>query len=232
MFQRWPKRDPNKHYYLVPNEVFNLGLSSHEIAVYNYLLRCEDRRTYQCHPSYRTIGRAVQLSENTVRKYVAGLEEKGLIRTEPSTITTKDGRVRNGSLIYTIRPIQEALELNYQRQFLRAERDMERAKAEKRLAELNRQNKEGGKRMMQQLANFIVDHDPMMVLRRTHDTVRYIRWAWNKDHADPIDEEELRLFLCDEHYGDLTDEQKTVARRCRDEMRSVYAELCVRLLQQ
>ena len=115
MFRRWPKRDPNKHYYLVPNEVFNLGLSSHEIVVYNYLLRCEDRRTYQCHPSYRTIGKAVQLSENTVRKYVAGLEEKGLIHTEPSTITTKDGRVRNGSLIYTIRPIQEALELNYQR---------------------------------------------------------------------------------------------------------------------
>ena len=141
MFQRWPKRDPNKHHYLVPNEVFNLGLSSHEIAVYNYLLRCEDRRTYQCHPSYRTIGRAVQLSENTVRKYVAGLEEKGLIRTEPSTIITKDGRVRNGSLIYTIRPIQEALEQNYQRQFLRAERNIERAKAEKRLAELDRQNK-------------------------------------------------------------------------------------------
>ena len=141
MFQRWPKRDPNKHYYLVPNEVFNLGLSSHEIAVYNYLLRCEDRRTYQCHPSYRTIGRAVRLSENTVRKYVTSLEEKGLIRTEPSTIITKDGRVRNGSLIYTIRPIQEALELKYHRQFLQAERDIERAKAEKKLAELNRQNK-------------------------------------------------------------------------------------------
>ena len=125
----------------MPNEVFNLGLSSHEIAVYNYLLRCEDRRSYQCHPSYRTIGKAVQLSENTVRKYVAGLEEKRLIHTEPSTITTKDGRVRNGSLIYTIRPIQEALELNYHRQFLQAERDMERARAEKRLAELNQQNK-------------------------------------------------------------------------------------------
>ena len=83
----------------------------------------------------------MRLSENTVRKYVAGLEEKGLIRTEPSTVTTKDGRMRNGSLIYTIRPIQEALELNYQRQFLQAERDMERAKAEKRMAELNQQNK-------------------------------------------------------------------------------------------
>ena len=63
---------------------------------------------------------------------------------------------------------------------------------------------------MQQIANFIVDHDPMMVLRRTYDTVRYIRWEWNKEHADPIDEEELRLFLCDEHYGDLTDEQRSL----------------------
>ena len=60
--------------------------------------------------------------------------------------------------------------------------------------------------MMQQIANFIVDHDPMMVLQRTHDTARYIRWAWNKDYADPIDEDGLRLFLCDEHRGDLTDE--------------------------
>lgn len=140
MFQRWPKRDPNKHYYLVPNDVFNLGLSSHEIAVYNYLLRCEDRRTYQCHPSYRTIGRAVRLSENTVRKYVAGLEEKGLIRTESSTIITKNGRVRNGSLIYTIRPIQEALEQNYQRQFRQAEESVERARVQQRLAELEQRS--------------------------------------------------------------------------------------------
>ena len=140
MYRRWPKREATKYYYLVPNEVFNLGLSSHEIAVYNYLLRCEDRRTYQCHPSYRTIGRAVQLSENTVRKYVAGLEEKGLIRTEPSTIITKDGRVRNGSLIYNIRPIQEALEQNYQRHFRQAEESVERAKVQKRLAELEQRN--------------------------------------------------------------------------------------------
>ena len=140
MFRRWPKRDPNKHYYLVPNEVFNLGLTSHEIAVYNYLLRCEDRRTYQCHPSYRTIGRAVRLSENTVRKYVAGLEEKGLIRTESSTIITKDGRVRNGSLIYSIRPIQEALEQNYQRQFRQAGEGVERARGQQRPAELEQRS--------------------------------------------------------------------------------------------
>ena len=84
--------------------------------------------------------------------------------------------------------------------------------------------------MMQQLANFIVDHDPMMVLRRTHDTVLYIRREWNKEPAAPIDEEELRLFLCDEHYGDLTDEQKAVARQGRDKMRSVYSTAVLRML--
>ena len=137
----YTSRDPIKNYFPLPNEVFALGLSPGALAVYSYLMYTEDRTTYQCHASYKTIGKAVNMSPNTVRKYVAGLEEKGLIRTEPSTITTKDGRVRNGSLIYTIRPIQEALELNYQRQFLQAERDMERAKTEKRLAELNQQNK-------------------------------------------------------------------------------------------
>ena len=132
MFQRWPKRDRTSTTISSPNEVFNLGLSSHEIAVYNYLLRCGIRGTYHCHPSYHTIGRAVHLSETPCGSMWPVWREKGLIRTEPSTITTKDGRVRNGSLIYNIRPIQEALELNYQRQqFLRAERDIERAKAER-----------------------------------------------------------------------------------------------------
>ena len=133
MYQRWPKRDPNKHYYLVPNEVFNLGLSSHEIAVYNYLLRCEDRRTYQCHPSYRTIGKAVQLSENTVRKYVQELEERGLIRTERTSIITRDGRKQNGSLLYTILPIQFSIDQFYQRQMDAVDRAKERQRVARRM---------------------------------------------------------------------------------------------------
>ena len=84
--------------------------------------------------------------------------------------------------------------------------------------------------MMQQIANFIVDHDPMMAIRRTHDTVRYIRWVWNKDHAEPIDAEELRLFLCDERRSNLTDEQRAFARQGRDKMRSVYSTAVLRML--
>lgn len=134
MFRRWPKRDPNKYYYLVPNEVFNLGLSSHEIAVYNYLLRCEDRRTYQCYPSYRTIGEAVGMSRNTVAKYVRQLEEKGLIRTERTTVTLKDGRRRNGSLLYTILPPEQAVEQFNRQQLAKAEAAAERRRIQDTLA--------------------------------------------------------------------------------------------------
>lgn len=140
MFQRWPKRDTDKCYFKMPNEVFCLDMDSKEISIYAYLLRCEDRDTYQCHPSYRTIGKAVKMCENTVRKYVLSLEEKGLIRTESTTITTKDGRIRNGSLRYTIRPIQEPLEIFYQRQLARAEEEAEKARLRKRLAQLDQEN--------------------------------------------------------------------------------------------
>ena len=139
MFQRWYKRDPERDYFMVPNEVFCLGLDYGEIAVYTYLLRCEDRNTYQCYPSYRTIGKSVGMCENTVRKNTLSLEEKGLIYTEPTMITTKDGRPRNGSLLYTIRPIQEALNNYYQRQLVQAEEAAAKARAEKRLAKLNNQ---------------------------------------------------------------------------------------------
>ena len=137
-FKQWPKRDPIKNYFLVPNEVFDIGLEYGEISVYAYLLRCENRKTYQCHPSYKTIGRAVHMSANTVRKYISGLERKGLIRTEPTTITTKDGLTRNGSLRYTIRPIQEALELYYENQLRQLEEDAERQRAAQRLKKLAR----------------------------------------------------------------------------------------------
>ena len=142
MYQRWPKRDPIKNCFLMPNEIFCLGLDYKEISIYAYLLRCEDRETYQCHPSYRTIGKAVKMCENTVRKYVLSLEEKGLIYTEPTMITTKDGRARNGSLRYTIRPIKGAMDSYYQRQMVQAEEAAAMARAEKRLAGLNTEKEE------------------------------------------------------------------------------------------
>ena len=99
-------REPTKNYFPLPNRIYQLGLSAGAIAVYGYLLYIENRETYQCHASYATIGNAVGMSRNTVRKYVQELERRGLILTERTTIVTRDWRTQNGSLLYTILPIQ------------------------------------------------------------------------------------------------------------------------------
>ena len=139
-FQQWPKRDPDKNYFKVPNEVFHIGLSYPEISIYCYLLSIEDRETYQCYPSYKTIGKALGMSENTVSKYVRSLEEKGLIRTKPTMIRSKDGRPLNGNLLYTICPIQAAVESFYERQLRQVEEDTARRRAAERLAESARRS--------------------------------------------------------------------------------------------
>lgn len=115
-YTRYPTRNAVKNYFPLPNEIFCLDLCSGEIAVYAYLMYREDRKTFQCHPSYKTIGRALKMSRNTVRKYVKGLEEKRLISTEPSSVTLKSGKKQNGNLVYTVLPIQEAVEYFYTRQ--------------------------------------------------------------------------------------------------------------------
>jgi len=104
-----------QNYFPVPNAVFDLDLTDGEILVYAFLLRCEDRKTYQCHPSYYTIGKAIGKSVNSVRKYVQGLTEKGLITTEHTQIVTKDGERRNGTLLYTILPIKQALDKHFEK---------------------------------------------------------------------------------------------------------------------
>ena len=131
----WQKPDPAKNYYPVPKVICQLGLSPGEIAVYGYLLRIEDRRTYQCHPSYATIGKAVGMSNNTVRKYVQELEERGLIVTERTSIVLKNGRKRNGSLLYTLLPWRQAVEQFHQRQLAIVEAAAERQRVQEKLAE-------------------------------------------------------------------------------------------------
>lgn len=132
--QPWQKLDPAKNYYPVPKVICQLCLSPGEIAVYSFLLFCEDRKTYQCYPSYRTIGDAVGMSRNTVCKYVRSLEEKGLIRTERTTVTLKDGRKRNGSLLYTILPPEQAVEQFNRQQLAKAEAAAERRRIQEKLA--------------------------------------------------------------------------------------------------
>lgn len=126
-----------KDHFPLPNEVFYLGLSYGEIAVYSYLLYRENRKSFQCYPSYRSIGKALKMSRNTVSKYVQLLVDKELITTEPTAICNSKGMKLNGNLLYTILPIEQAKQYFYKRQLEDLDRAIAEDKHRKRLDKLN-----------------------------------------------------------------------------------------------
>ena len=137
-YNRYQKRDAIRDYFPLPNEIFCLNLSYGEIAVYAYLLYREDRKTFRCHPSFRTIGDALKMSRNTVSKYVKRLEEKQLIRTEPTEVRTANGVKRNGNLLYIILPIEQAKNLYLEQQLQRAVCQQAHEKAIRKLERYDR----------------------------------------------------------------------------------------------
>ena len=122
-----------KNCFPVPNELLDFDLPGGSIAVYIFLLRHADRRTGQCHPSTATIAKNLHYCRNTVANYVRLLEERGLIVTERTSIITRDGRKQNGSLLYTILPIQFSIDQFYQRQMDAVDRAKERQRVARRM---------------------------------------------------------------------------------------------------
>ena len=109
---------PNQgNFFMLPNEIFNMDLNAGEIALYAFLMRMEDRKTYTCYPAFKTIGEALKMgSKNTVMKYVRLLEEKELIKTEHTIVEHHDGSLRNGNLMYRILPIKKTVDSFKRRQ--------------------------------------------------------------------------------------------------------------------
>ena len=132
---RYRKYRGRRNFFSLPNEVFLLGLSAGELSVYSFLKRCENRKTHQCWPSIKTIGQAVRMSENTVRKYIRQLEERGLITAEPTEVITKTGEKRDGNLLFTLRPIREVIDEHYASQLAELELATERQRVAKLLRE-------------------------------------------------------------------------------------------------
>lgn len=123
-----------KNFTPLPNEIFSLHLSTGELATYAVLMRLEDPRTYECWPSYETIGKSIGKSKSSVKRYVAGLVEKGLITVEPTSVIMRNGLKKNGNLRYHIRPIREAVEWHTQHQLYLAEAAAERHRVQWKLS--------------------------------------------------------------------------------------------------
>ena len=132
------------YYFPLPNEIFHLELSDGAILVYTFLMYCEDRKTYACHPSYATIGKYIHRTDNSIAKYVRELEEKCLIYTEPTEVTLRDGRRHNGTLKYTIRPIADAVAYHDAVQMKRLQEEAAKAEAQRRLEEYDRRHGKTG----------------------------------------------------------------------------------------
>ena len=68
--------------------------------------------------------------------------------------------------------------------------------------------------MLMQMIDCLIEQDPSLSARRTIDMRRYIVNRWNRTHEEPIDEDGVALFLCDENRGNLTDDQiKAIAAK-------------------
>ena len=130
-----------RNQFIMPNQIMQLDLNATALAIYFYLRYIEDRKTYQCYPSYRTIGKALKIkSITTVAKYVRELEDKCLIYTEPTEVILKNGKKQNGNLKYTIRPIQDAVEYFHQQQMKKFQKDLAREKAQKMIEEYEKKH--------------------------------------------------------------------------------------------
>lgn len=111
----------SKNFFSLPSELFFLNIGHGAITVYAYLLYCEDRRTHQCHPSYRTISGAVHLTVATVMKHIAKLADRQFITIQNTSYIDGQGMKWNGNNQYTILPIQSAMDHCYQQKMIRLE---------------------------------------------------------------------------------------------------------------
>ena len=145
MFYYGQKREPHENYFPVHNRIFDLGLCAEELAIYLYLVRCEDKKTFTCYPSHATIGSCIGRTANTVQKYVKELEKKRLITTEMTMVKAKNGRYCNGSLRYTIRPIQDAIDYFDEQQMRKLQAEMARRNAEEALRKFDEKRKRIGR---------------------------------------------------------------------------------------
>ncbi|BDF68150.1 hypothetical protein CE91St43_21220 [Oscillospiraceae bacterium] len=84
--------------------------------------------------------------------------------------------------------------------------------------------------MCQQMIDRFIEEDLSLSARRTVDTKRYIVSRWNAEHATPMDEDAVILFLCDERRGALTDEQRVFAKERQVEMFACYRSMVTQLL--
>ena len=92
--KKWKK--PTKNFYMMPNEVFNLGLDSYEFMILSYLVRRMNSDS-ECWPSFKIMSMDLGISVSTLEDRIAKLENRKLISVRKYT---GSGKHRNN--VYTL----------------------------------------------------------------------------------------------------------------------------------
>ena len=91
----------NANFFQMTNAIFSYKLTPNEFAVYCYLVSCTGSKE-KCWPSVKTIAACCNISENTVRKAVKTLEDRGFIRKVKTTRYTRSGIPHQGNNNYFV----------------------------------------------------------------------------------------------------------------------------------
>ena len=96
------KKEARGEFFIVPNRIFELGLTPYELSVLLYLMMLADRKTNSCFPSEKGIARACGMSLATVKRSIKALEERSLINVKRQFSESKNGLNRQTSNLYTV----------------------------------------------------------------------------------------------------------------------------------
>ena len=78
---------------------------------------------------------------------------------------------------------------------------------------------------MQNLLDNYFLQNPLRITERTRLITSLATALWNAQNDEPLNQDTLHLFLCDETRGDLTEEQKCFVRKCRAEVDLMYLRM-------
>ena len=94
------------NFFQMSNDIFRYGLTPNELTVYCYLVSCAGQKD-KCWPSVKTISKNCNITENTVRKCISVLVERGFIRRIHTTRYNRSGQSFQGNNNYYILDLPE-----------------------------------------------------------------------------------------------------------------------------
>jgi len=92
--KKWKK--PTKNFYMMPNNVFGLGLDPFEFMILSYLVRRMNGES-ECWPSSKTMSKDLGISVSTLEDRIAKLEKRKLI-----SIRKSNGSGKHRNNVYTL----------------------------------------------------------------------------------------------------------------------------------